>query len=32
VSVEVRPLLSEEYSAIIIANAKRVIRQAWATL
>jgi sugar phosphate isomerase/epimerase len=32
VSVEVRPLLSEEYSAIIVANAKRVIRQAWATL
>lgn len=32
VSCEVRPLLSEEYSEIIIANAKRVVRQAWATL
>lgn len=32
VSCEVRPLLAEEYSEIIIANAKRVIRQAWATL
>jgi hypothetical protein len=32
VSVEVRPLLAEEYSEVIIANAKRVIRQAWATL
>ncbi len=32
VSVEVRPLLAEEYSEIIIANAKRVIRQAWASL
>jgi sugar phosphate isomerase/epimerase len=31
VSVEVRPLLAEEYSEIIIANAKRVVRQAWAT-
>ena len=29
-SVEVRPLLAEEYSEIIIANAKRVIKQAWA--
>jgi sugar phosphate isomerase/epimerase len=32
VSVEVRPLLAEEYSEIIIANAKRVVRQAWAML
>lgn len=32
VSIEVRPLLAEEYSEIIIANAKRVVRQAWATL
>jgi sugar phosphate isomerase/epimerase len=32
VSAEVRPLLAEEYSEIIIANAKRVIRQAWATV
>jgi sugar phosphate isomerase/epimerase len=32
VSAEVRPLLAEEYSEIIIANAKRVIRQAWASL
>ena len=32
VSVEVRPLLAEEYPEIIIANAKRVIRQAWAGL
>lgn len=32
VSVEVRPLLAEEYSEVIIANAKRVIRQAWANL
>jgi len=31
-SVEVRPLLAEEYSEIIIANAKRVIKEAWATL
>jgi sugar phosphate isomerase/epimerase len=32
VSVEVRPLLAEEYSEIVIANAKRVVRQAWASL
>ncbi len=31
-SVEVRPLLAEEYSEVIIANAKRVIKQAWASL
>jgi sugar phosphate isomerase/epimerase len=31
-SVEVRPLMAEEYSEIIIANAKRVIMKAWATL
>jgi len=31
-SVEVRPLLAEEYSEIIIANAKRVIKEAWATI
>ena len=31
-SVEVRPLLAEEYSEIIIANAKRVIKEAWATV
>jgi len=31
-SVEVRPLLAEEYSEIIIANAKRVIKEAWATM
>lgn len=30
VSAEVRPLLAEEYSEAIIANAKRVIQQAWA--
>jgi len=30
VSAEVRPLLAEETSALVIANAKRVIRQAWA--
>ena len=30
VSVEVRPLLFEEYSELIIANAKRVIKEAWA--
>ncbi len=30
VSAEVRPLLAEEYSEAIIANAKRVIREAWA--
>jgi sugar phosphate isomerase/epimerase len=30
VSAEVRPLLAEETSELIIANAKRVIRQAWA--
>lgn len=29
-SVEVRPLLAEEYSEAIIANAKRVIQEAWA--
>ncbi len=32
VSAEVRPLLAEETSELIIANAKRVIRQAWASL
>ncbi len=32
VSVEVRPLLAEEYSEAIIANAKRVIKEAWASL
>lgn len=32
VSVEVRPLLAEEYPEAIIANAKRVVRQAWAGL
>jgi len=32
VSAEVRPLLAEESSELIIANAKRVIRQAWASL
>ena len=32
VSAEVRPLLAEESSELIIANAKRVIRQAWADL
>ena len=31
-SVEVRPLLAEETSEMIIANAKRVIKQAWASL
>jgi sugar phosphate isomerase/epimerase len=31
-SVEVRPLLAEEYSEMIIANAKRVIKEAWASL
>mgnify|MGYP003572575365 FL=1 len=30
VSTEVRPLLAEETSAMVIANAKRVIRRAWA--
>jgi sugar phosphate isomerase/epimerase len=30
VSAEVRPLLAEETSTLIIANTKRVIRQAWA--
>lgn len=29
-SVEVRPLLAEEYSEMIIANAKRTIKEAWA--
>jgi len=29
-SVEVRPLLAEEYSELIIANAKRTIKEAWA--
>ena len=32
VSVEVRPLLAEEYSEAIIANAKRVIKEAWSSL
>jgi sugar phosphate isomerase/epimerase len=32
VSVEVRPLLAEEYSEAIIANAKRVVKEAWATM
>jgi hypothetical protein len=32
VSVAVRPLLAEEYSEAIIANAKRVVREAWATM
>jgi sugar phosphate isomerase/epimerase len=31
-SVEVRPLLAEESSELIIANAKRVIKEAWASL
>jgi sugar phosphate isomerase/epimerase len=31
-SVEVRPLLVEESSELIIANAKRVIKEAWASL
>jgi len=31
-SVEVRPLLAEEYPEVIIANAKRVIKGAWAAL
>ena len=30
VSTEVRPLLAEETPALVIANAKRVIREAWA--
>jgi len=30
-SVEVRPLLAEEYSEVIIANAKRTIKEAWAS-
>lgn len=30
VSAEVRPLLAEETSALVIANAKRVYREAWA--
>lgn len=30
VSAEVRPLLAEESSALVIANTKRVIREAWA--
>jgi hypothetical protein len=29
-STEVRPLLAEETSGLVIANAKRVIREAWA--
>lgn len=29
VSTEVRPLLADETSALVIANAKRVIREAW---
>lgn len=32
VSVEVRPLLMEEYSEAIIAQAKRVIKKAWANI
>ena len=32
VSVEVRPLLLEEYSEAIIAQAKRIIRKAWAAV
>jgi hypothetical protein len=28
----VRPLLAEESSELIIANAKRVIKEAWASL
>jgi sugar phosphate isomerase/epimerase len=31
-SVEVRPLLAHEYPELIIANAKRVIKEAWATM
>jgi len=31
-SVEVRPLLAEEYSEAIIANAKRVIKEAWSMI
>lgn len=31
VSVEVHPLLAEEYPDLVIANANRVIREAWAT-
>ena len=30
VSAEVRPLLAEENSALVIANTKRVMREAWA--
>jgi hypothetical protein len=30
VSAEVRPLLAEETSELVIANTKRVIREAWA--
>ena len=32
VSVEVRPLLMEEYSEAIIAQAKRIIKKAWAAV
>jgi sugar phosphate isomerase/epimerase len=32
VSAEVRPLLAEESSELIMANAKRVIKEAWASL
>jgi hydroxypyruvate isomerase len=32
VSAEVRPLLAEEYSEAIIANTKRVIKEAWAAV
>jgi len=32
VSAEVRPLLAEESSELILANAKRVIKEAWASL
>ncbi len=32
VSAEVRPLLAEETSELILANAKRVIKEAWASL
>ncbi len=31
-SVEVRPILAEEYSEAIIANAKRTIKEAWACI
>ena len=32
VSAEVRPLLADEYPEVIIANTKRVIKEAWAAL